>query len=239
MPTRGRKPTPPAVVAEIENLYADLIVQLGQKPSVDRLIVELEVRAAAEGRSALDYPSPRTIGRIVAAIRERGGDVAAAQDGPLTPWQSPEWLTHDAEAIACLYRLLRISASIYHIGLTRRQAKWATRLRAMFVQVPGEKTEDVGLVHIVYAKMFARKERIGELLGMPAHFADLDALLQYRTWESEANLVAYREAVANGLIPGRTSADMVSEFEITNPKAVELTRQSAQDLEPQEQEAAK
>lgn len=162
-------------------------------------------------------------------------------DPPLIPWHSPEWPTNDPEGIACLYRLMHLQHIAFRVGLSRCAAKWALRLREVFsitTAPPEIPSSRIGSTHLVFAKAFCRQERVAVVLGKPLAHPDLDAMLQYRTWEGEANLEVYSAAVAKGLIPGRTVADMVSEFEITNSKALGLARQIAQELEQQGQEAA-
>ena len=161
-----------------------------------------DILAALEGDTRFTgrVPSERTIARILREIREGYTPEQQALDVPwqLGPVQSNGLLPHGLppSALPLLLEFHRITTiSGDRRVFTLRIARWVCALQ--FAVKPDE---NPGLV-LIFACVYADRERWAAVDGKPFDTADLDAAWSFAPWRSDTAKRVYEAAVEADLVP--------------------------------------
>lgn len=139
--------------------------------------------------------SLRKTQQVVAEAKKKARSIP--DDLEIIPW-SDDWPT-DANEIACLFRLKRKSLQL-PIRLTTRVAKWALKIREVFVHRNENPDVDIDFWHLLWAHQYAQEDRVSEIFGQEMNTSYLDNRMMFRVWESQENTEALEAAREQGLI---------------------------------------
>ena len=174
----------------------------GGKPTAEKLL-EKDLLPTGDQRHGI-----RKYQQWIAEARRDMKDIQ--EDSKVVPW-GDGWPCdpHAAEEVDCLFRMYRAALEYPLFPLTERVAKWGQTLRKVFSGQGMDSNLDLDLELLHFAYRYALRERACAALSQSPSYADLDAMVTYRIWESPERFQQYQGAITAGNVPPNDPATIL------------------------------
>ena len=145
----------------------------------------------------LNFDTPvslRTVERWVSGFKSRGKDDAEFLDELFIWSRLDEYPGIPWEASSLMLRMTRYAAEHWPLRPTVREVRWWWRIHLALPEVT-ELSDIWGISFI-----FAQRDLLQHVLKKPDPMSDLEAMLTYSPWQSDANWESYAAAITDGWV---------------------------------------